>query len=111
MQTAKHILAALILACTFLPGTALAYCFAPSPPGAPATYSKPHKPDTPYCVDTYTNTHRCDDWEINAYNRAMDQYNSDAENYIRQLTDYENAAIRFAEQSTDYAECEIRSLE
>ena len=46
-----------------VPMNLYAYCSEPSAP-----YSKPSKPSVPYCVNEYSNTHTCDDWEIQSYN-------------------------------------------
>ena len=47
----------------FVPQILLSFCYEPSPP-----WSKPSKPMVPWCVDEWTNTHTCSDWEIDSYN-------------------------------------------
>ena len=76
------------------------YCFEPS---APSSFSKPTKPSAPYCVNEYSRTHTCDDWEINSYNNDIEQYNYDVENYISKLNNY-------VQDAQEYARCEARSL-
>lgn len=92
----RIVIAALALAVSSLP--AFAYCSEPSAP-----YGKPTRPDTPYCVNTFTNTHTCDDWEIDRYNSEIRSFKSDYETYVRRLRDYVDEAV-------EYAECQVRSL-
>ncbi len=93
-----------------LPSFAFGYCFAPDAPDPPFTSSKPTKPTAPYCVDTFTNTHTCDQWEVDSYNSALRQYKYDIEEYIRKLQEYVNEANDFANEALEYAKCEIRSI-
>ena len=83
----------------FVPKILLSFCYEPSPP-----WSKPSKPMVPWCVDEWTNTHTCSDWEIDSYNDSIRNYNYEVENYISDLQYYVNAAH-------DYASCEIRNLD
>ncbi len=78
---------------------ALAFCSQPQPP-----YSKPTPPNTPYCVNKFNNTHTCDDWEIDSYNRAVRSYRSGVEQYVSELQGYVEGAVA-------YAKCEIAELE
>ena len=56
----------LLLLTLFIPFKGWAFCSAPSVPfGGPPT-----KPTTPYCVNTFSNTHTCSDWEINSLRQA-----------------------------------------
>lgn len=87
------------------------YCSEPSPPGRYSKPTKPSPPTVPYCVNEYTNTHTCEDWQINSYNREIESYNwqlrmynSEVEDYIRKLESYVDDAIA-------YANCEIKSLD
>ena len=82
-----------------LANPALAYCSQPSPP-----YSKPSPPTTPYCVNTWDNTHTCDDWEIDNYNQAIRSYRREIDSYVAELQGYVDAAV-------EYAKCEINALE
>lgn len=78
---------------------ALAFCSEPSPP-----WTKPSPPSTPYCVNTWDNTHTCDDWQIDSYNREVRTYRDDVAEYVAALQ-------RYVDDAVDYAKCEINSLE
>jgi hypothetical protein len=78
---------------------AMAFCSEPSAP-----WGKPSKPTVPYCVNEYTNTHTCSDWEIDNYYSDLESYSYDVQSYIRQLNDYIDEAV-------EYAQCEVNSLE
>lgn len=82
-----------------LTSTASAFCREPSPP-----MFKPEKPMAPYCVDTYTNTHDCEEYVIDSYYADLEDYNYEVEFYIRDLQAY-------VEDAVEYAECEINSLQ
>jgi len=90
---------------------AWALCFEPSARDAPLTIYRPDKPSTPYCVNTVTNTHTCDDWEIEAYKADLEQYRSEVNEYIRKLKNYISEAETFYNEVVDYAKCEVRNLE
>ncbi|MBT3509306.1 MAG: hypothetical protein HN472_07155 [Nitrospina sp.] len=94
-----------------LPANALAYCSAPTPPDPPSSYQRPTKPSAPYCVNTYSNTHTCDQWEIDSYNNALRTYKYEVDDYIRKLKNYVSEASQFASETVDYANCEIRNLD
>ena len=94
-----------------LPANVLAYCSNPTPPDPPSTYLRPTKPSVPYCVNTYSNTHTCDQWEIDSYNNDLERYKNDVEDYIRKLKGYVREANSFASETVDYANCEIRNLD
>ena len=79
-------------------GSATAFCSQPSPP-----MFKPTPPRVPFCVDTFSNTHTCDTWEINSYNNDVETYNREVEDYIDNMQDYVDDAVA-------YAKCEISSL-
>ena len=76
----------------------LSFCYEPSPP-----WSKPSKPMVPWCVDEWTNTHTCSDWEIDNYNYEVQNYNYEVQNYIYELQNY-------LYEAEDYVNCEINSL-
>ena len=78
---------------------AVAFCSEPSAP-----WGKPSKPMVPYCVNEYTNTHTCSDWEIDNYYSDLESYNDEVQSYIRQLNDYIDEAV-------EYAKCEVKSLD
>ena len=76
-----------------------AYCMEPSTP-----YGKPYKPNTPYCINEFTKTHTCDEWEFNNYLNEMENYKYEVESYVRKLNDY-------LDEAREYVECEFRALE
>lgn len=84
----------------FLPIKLWSYCSAPSAPfGGPPT-----KPSPPYCVNTFTNTHNCSNWEIDSYNNEIRNYQNEVEYFVNDLRSYLNKA-------QDYVNCEITNLE
>tara|TARA_B100000029_G_scaffold190929_1_gene188790 strand:+ start:364 stop:681 length:318 start_codon:yes stop_codon:yes gene_type:complete len=87
------------------------FCSSPRAPSTPSTYSKPTKPRTPWCVNEYSNTHTCDDWEIMNYNSDIRRYNREVDDYVRELKSYVDSANRFATNAYEYANCEIRDLD
>lgn len=88
-----------------------AYCSEPSSPDAPSTIYRPTKPSVPYCVNTYINTHTCDDWEIDSYNAEIEQYNAEVEEYVDKLKYYISEAEEYLSEVVDYAKCEIRNID
>ena len=82
-----------------IPNIGYCWCTAPSPP-----YYKPTKPSVPWCIDEWSNTHTCSNWEIDSYNDSIRNYNYEVESYISDLQYYVNAAH-------DYASCEISNLD
>jgi len=82
-----------------IPTTVYSWCSEPLPP-----YYKPSKPLVPWCVNEWSNTHTCDDWEIDSYNDSIRNYNYEVDSYIMDLQNYVDSAH-------DYANCEINSLD
>lgn len=101
----------IITALLILPAKVLAYCSTPSAPNPPSTFHRPSKPSAPYCVNTFSNTHTCSQWEINNYKSELQQYRFNVEDYIRKLKNYVREANRFANETVSYANCEIRNIE
>lgn len=95
----------------FIPVEIFAFCSSPYAPEPPSTYQRPDKPTVPYCVNTFSNTHTCSEYEIASYNDALRQYQYDIEEYIRKLKNYVSEAEGFASGAVDYANCEIRNLD
>jgi hypothetical protein len=93
------------------PANVLAYCSEPTPPDPPSSYMRPTKPSAPYCVNTFSNTHTCDQWEVDSYNSALQQYRYEVEDYVRKLKNYVSEASSFASETVDYANCEIRNID
>ncbi len=96
---------------SLLPSTAWAYCSEPSVPDVPSTYNRPSKPSAPYCVDTFSNTHTCDDWEIDNYNSELSRYRDEVEEYIRKLRYYVSKAETYYSEAVSYAQCEANNIE
>lgn len=89
----------ILLIFLFTSNNLLAFCIAPSPPfGGP-----PSKPRAPYCVNEYSRTHTCDNWEIDAYENELRNYRYDIERFVDDLQDY-------LREAQDYVNCEIRNL-
>lgn len=91
--------------------SASAFCYAPSAPDAPSSFLRPTEPTVPYCVNEFTRTHNCDDWEIDAYNSDLEMYRNDVDNYVRELKNYASEAESFLGEVIEYANCEIRNLD
>ncbi|MDC0433629.1 hypothetical protein OAL89_01685 [Pelagibacteraceae bacterium] len=107
----KKLLAIIVLGLFLFPNYLLAFCSEPMmAPSPPSSYSKPYKPDVPFCVNEFNNTHTCDEWTISSYNSDLENYRYQLQNYQRELQDYAEEASSFVEQAIDYANCEIRSL-
>ena len=83
----------------FSPSNALAWCDEPSTP-----MRTPIKPNAPWCVNEWNNTHTCDDWEIEQYYFDLENYQHEADRFVRQLNKY-------VEDAVEYAECRARELE
>jgi len=105
----KKIIIITILILMF-PANAFSFCSDPLAPSPPSNWNKPSKPSVPFCVNEFTNTHTCDDWEISNYNNEIENYRRDLEDYQRELQDYVDQANRFANDAYRYAECEINSI-
>lgn len=103
-------LLALMIVVAF-PMNAFAFCSAPTAPDAPSLYGRPTKPQVPYCVDVYSRTHTCDDWQIDSYNAELANYQSELDLYFRRLKSYVSEADSFAADALAYAQCEIRMVE
>lgn len=83
----------------FSTGLVNAWCTEPS-----AFITSPTKPDLPYCVNTFNNTHTCSDWEINGYYDDLENYNDEVEDFIDELNNYVDEAV-------EYAQCRMNELE
>ncbi|HQZ13799.1 MAG TPA: hypothetical protein PK286_13035 [Devosia sp.] len=91
-----------------MPSAALGYC---SDPSAPSFYgSKPIAPSKPYCINSYTNTHTCSDWEVSSYNSDIDRYNDALRQYQWDVDRYVDELKSYIDEAVEYAECEIRAL-
>ena len=75
------------------------YCSEPDPP----IYT-PQKPNVPFCVNEFTNTHTCDEWEINMYYQSLQSYNHEVDSFVQILNEY-------VDDAAAYAECRIRQLD
>lgn len=87
---------------------AFAYC---SEPSAPTFYgNKPDEPFTPYCIDTFSKTHNCSEWEIDSYNRDVEAYNDALRSYQREVESYIDELSSYVDEAVTYAKCEISNL-
>lgn len=87
---------------------AFGYC---SDPDTPSFYgTKPSEPYAPYCVNTFSKTHTCNDWEIDSYNRDVETYNMQLRAYQRAVEDYINDLNGYVDDAVAYAECEVSQL-
>ena len=82
-----------------IPNLVMAFCSAPSAPFGGA----PSKPSKPFCINEFSNTHTCSDYEIDSYNNSLRNYKNDVERFVDNLQDY----LRDAQ---DYVNCEIRNI-
>ena len=89
----------LLLLLLLIPNLVMGYCSEPSAPYGGA----PSKPSKPYCINEFSNTHTCDDWEIDSYNNALRSYKYDVERFVDNLQGY----LRNAK---DYVNCQIRNI-
>jgi len=88
---------------------AYAYCSAPR---TPSFYgSKPHKPTKPFCINEFSNTHTCSDWEIRNYNSEVELYNSQIRSYQSSVNSYISDLNTYLRKAKEFAECEIRNLD
>ncbi|MDC1255875.1 hypothetical protein N8128_06800 [Paracoccaceae bacterium] len=77
-----------------------AWCMEPSA----SFISTPTKPNVPFCINTFNNTHTCSDWEINEYYDDIEDYNEEVEEFVSELNDYVDEAV-------EYAQCRMNELE
>ncbi|WBU53597.1 hypothetical protein [Paracoccus sp. SCSIO 75233] len=116
------------------PTASFSYCSEPSvyasepsfsgyEPSAPSSFQKP---DVPYCLSSYSysGTHDCDEYELNAYFDEVEEYVEDLEDYYeealifaQEAIDYANEALafsndiqQFADEVLDYANCEAEDV-
>ena len=76
-----------------------AYCSEPS-----IYLSTPTKPSVPWCVNTWDNTHTCDEWVIQQYYSELDNYRNEVDAFINALNNY-------VEEAVSYAECRASQIE
>ena len=107
MQKFLYVVIMLFLSSNF----ALAFCSEPSAPSAPSTFNRPDKPTVPFCVDTFDNTHTCEDWEIDSYNRDLRNYRDEVDDYVQDLRDYIDEAEDYYSDVVAYAKCEVDDIE
>ena len=79
--------------------SALSFCMEPSV----SFLMTPYKPEAPYCVNLYTNTHTCDEWEIDNYYSELDNYRFEVNQFIEALNNY-------VEEAAEYARCRANEL-
>lgn len=84
----RFALAVLVMAVLTTP--AMPYCWEPSfnedEPDPPGTY---RRPSVPYCLRDYkwSRRHTCDSWEIDRYQREVEDYIDDVNTYIGEAND------------------------
>lgn len=90
-------------------GQAYAYCSEPSfyemQPTAPRTYTKP---SVPFCLSSYSfsRTHTCSQWELDAYKREVADYIEDLNDYLSDAIAFADAATLYVREAESYARCE-----
>ncbi|WP_130406627.1 hypothetical protein [Thalassococcus sp. S3] len=116
------------------PTASVSYCIEPSiyasepsfsghEPSAPSSFQKP---DVPYCLSSYSysGTHACEEYELNAYFdeveeyvEALEEYYEEALSFAREAIDYANEAKafsneiqQFADEVLEYAKCEAEDV-
>ncbi|MDE0307341.1 MAG: hypothetical protein OXI87_21045 [Albidovulum sp.] len=87
-----------------------AWCNAPSTMWIPMTPVAPNKPYVPICINEYTRTHTCSDWEIASYNNDVENYNWELEQYERDVDAYIDALNEYLYEAREYAECMVDEL-
>lgn len=91
---------------------AWAYCSEPSAsislPDAPSL----SKPRVPYCLSDFrfSGEHTCDEWEVSAYQRAVDQYVGELQEYMDEAANAARDAANYAEEVAEYARCEAADV-
>ena len=55
-------------------------------------------------MNLYTNTHTCDDWEINNYYDELDNYRFEVNQFIEALNNY-------VDEASEYARCRANEIE
>ena len=90
---------------------ALSFCYAPTAPSSWNRPTKPIKPSVPFCVNTWDNSHTCDDWTISNYNNDVQSYNSALRSYSYDVDDYIRKLQSYVNDAQEYANCEVRNLD
>jgi len=94
-----------------VPSWAHAYCSEPSVrlsvPDAPGAYGRP---SVPYCLSSYkwSGKHECDSWELDSYQRDIDEYVTRLNTYVEEANELARKAKRYADEAYGYAVCEAR---
>lgn len=91
-------------------GSALAACYEPRAPIAPAKSLKPAKPRPPYCMGATGQRNSCSDSELRQYDQDMSRYNRGVEDYVRRLRQYATDANRYAGEVSKYVSCETQEM-
>ncbi len=88
--------------------TAFGYCFEPSAPRFSGY--KPTEPHTPFCINKFSNSHTCSEWEIDSYNREVESYNSQLRTYQWAVDSYVDDLNTYVDDAVTYAKWEISDL-
>jgi hypothetical protein len=101
------------LAITAMAGSAqaLGFCSAPTAPSSFARPKKPEKPDPPSCAGRFGGGSTCGEFEVSAYNRAVDSYNYQLRSYGREVDSYVDKLKDYLAKATAYAKCEVEALD
>ena len=110
-ENATQMFLGLLAALLLSPNIAFAFCSEPNAPDAPSTFSRPDKPTIPFCVNTLDNTHTCEDWEIDSYNRDLRNYRDEVNDYVQDLRDYIDEAEDYYSEVVAYTKCEVNDIE
>lgn len=93
------------------PSTAIAYCGDPIAPSFQYFGGTPNPPRTPACVNEYTNTHTCDDWTIQSYNRDVDKFNTELGRYMDAVRRYADDVDAYYTNAVNQIDCLIKQVE
>lgn len=95
-----------------LPSSAYAFCTEPDAPEAPEIPASYDAPKPPYCMEKFSSSgrHDCDDWELESYQRKVNEYIDKLEDYARDAAEFSDESRRFAQDAERYADCEKQGL-
>lgn len=106
MDVARIVVFGLVLICVW-PPLAGAFCTDPIAPSFQYFSGKPTPPIVPYCVDQYSNTHTCNDWEIQTYNADIDRFNQELEAYVAEIRRYARDIDSYYDAASAHVRCLI----
>lgn len=89
------------------PVVANAACWQPSPPSQTSKPDKPKPPETPWCAASRS----CSQADVDLYNSRARDYEREMERFQRDAEDYAEKLKAYVDQAVEYAQCEMKSLE